>query len=111
MANDLTAVMFFSLWSGGADGNKRQNASTALSSAEVHMIKVLVDGTTFSVLSAKNQLDATVNMLTANNLTAKTWSKGDLVGAPNGGYIQAYTASEETEYYKLPSSARTKQTP
>lgn len=108
MARNLTEMNFLSLFVGGADGNKRQDASDAFT-GECHMIKVLVNATTFSVLSAKSQLDATVNMLTANNLTAKEFSKGDLVFAPGGGYIAAFTASEETEYYKMMSSDRNQQ--
>lgn len=99
-----------SLYVGGADGPKRQNASAA-KTGEVHLIKVLVDGTTFSVLSAVDQGGSAVNMLTANNLTAKVFNEGDLVGAPYGGYISAYTASQETEYYKMASTSRERQEP
>ena len=109
MARDFNALDYFILWTGGADGPKRQDQSTALTGAEIHMIKVLVDATTFSVLSVKNQANTTINMLTVNNLTSKEFSKGDLVGPPSGGYVIAYTASEETEYYRLPDSNRIKQ--
>lgn len=107
----ITDNQLLSLYVGGADGNKRQDASTALSGAEVHLIKVLVDGTTFSVLSAVDQDGSAVNMLTANNLASKVFNEGDLVFSPFGGYISAYTASQETEYYKMPSTGRTRQEP
>lgn len=105
---DLGTVQFLGLYVGGENGTARQNASTAFT-GECAMIKVLVDGTTFSVLSAKDQDDATVNMLTANNLTSKVFNAGDLVFCPVGGYFSAYTASEETEYYVMPDSDRYQQ--
>ena len=107
----ITQIQMLSLYVGGADGNKRQNASTALTGGEVHLIKVLVDGTTFSALSAIDQDGNTVNMLTANNLTSKVFNEGDLVFAPFGGYISAFTASQETEYFKMPSTERSRQEP
>ncbi len=109
MARDLNQLDYFILWTGGADGPKRQDQSDALTGAEIHMIKILVDATTFTVISVKNQANATVDMLDVNNLTGKEFSKGDLVSPPSGGYIIAYTASEETEYYRLPNASRIKQ--
>lgn len=110
MANRITNYQLLGLFIGGEDGNVRQDAD-AVGTADCHMIKVLVDGTTFSVISVINQAGATVDMLDVNNLTAKTWSKGDLVFAPFGGYFTAYTADEETEYYIMPGSDRIKQLP
>lgn len=101
-------VQLLGLFVGGEDGTKRQDASDAFT-GECHMIKVLVDATTFSVLSGVNQVDAAVNFLTANNLTAKEFNAGDLVCAPLGGYFAAFTASQETEYYKMPDSLTVQQ--
>ena len=105
----IGVVQLLGLMIGGEDGPKRQNGSAAFTAGEIHMIKVLVDGTTFSVLSGFNQAAAAVNMLTANNLTAKEFAKDALVSAPLGGYIAAFTASEEVEYYKMPDSSTVKQ--
>ena len=105
----ISNTQLLGLMIGGEDGPKRQDQSTAFTAGDIHMIKVLTDATTFSVLSAKDQADATVNMLTANNLTAKEFAKDALVSAPLGGYISAFTASEEVEYYKMPDSNRTQQ--
>ena len=108
--NKITAYQLLALYVGGEDGTAIKNGSAAFT-GECHMIKVKVDATTFSVLSAKDQADATVNMLTANNLTAKEFDKGDLVLCPAGGYFIAFTASQDVEYYKLPDSNRKRQEP
>ena len=104
----IGVVQLLGLYLGGEDGNKRQDQSDAFT-GECHVIKVLVDATTFSVLSGVDQGAAAVNFLTANNLTAKEFSKGDLVSAPLGGYFAAFTASEEVEYFKMPDSNTLKQ--
>ena len=85
MAN-IGTVQLLWLYVGGENGTKRLDASTAGSSLQASMIKVLVDATTFSVLTATNQAGTSFNMLTVNNLTAKEFNKGDLVFAPAGGY-------------------------
>ena len=105
----ITNTQLLGLMIGGEDGPKRQNSGAAFTAGDIHMIKALTDATTFSVLSAKDQADGDVNMLTANNLTAKTFAKDASVSAPLGGYISAFTASEEVEYYKMPNSDRTQQ--
>lgn len=108
MANKISVYQLLALYVGGADGTAIQDGLDAFT-GECHIIKVKTDATTFSVLSAKDQDDATVNMLTANNLTAKEFAKGDLVLAPDGGYFAAFTASEDVEYYKMPDSNRQRQ--
>ena len=108
MARDLNNLDFLSLFVGGADGSKRQDAD-AVGTAECNMIECLVDGTTFSTITAVDAAGAAVNMLTANNLTAKVFNAGKLLFAPAGGMITAYTASEETEYFKMVTSSRIKQ--
>ena len=104
----INDYQLLSLFVGGEDGTKRQDGSSAFT-GECHMIKVLVDGTGFSVLGGKDQDDTTVNFLTANNLTSKTWNAGDLVLAPFGGYFASFTADQEVEYYKMPGTNRTRQ--
>ena len=106
----ITAFQLLALYVGGEDGPKRQDASDDFT-GECHIIKILVADTSFSVLSGKNQADATTNFLTANNLASKTWAIGDLVSAPIGGYFSAFTANQEVEYYKLPDTEMERQEP
>ncbi len=106
MARDLNQFDFYSLWSGGDDGGIIRDASSALTGAEVHMIEILADATIFTVLEAQDQADATVNMLTANNYTAKEFSKGQLIGAPFGGHITKITADKDVRYFKFPGTNR-----
>ena len=105
----LQTLGFLSLYVGGADGTARQDGADAFS-GECHMIKVLADTTVFTTLAAVDQGGNVVNMLTANNLTAKEFAKGDLVLGPGGGYISDYETTEETEYYKMMTSLRDRQT-
>ena len=107
-SRDLNALDFLSLYVGGEDGSKRQDASDA-GTDECNMIEIMVDGTTFSLITATNAAGGSFNMLTTNNLTAKVFNKGKLLLAPAGGYITAYTASEETEFFKMITSDRKKQ--
>ena len=107
----ITNLQLLSLYVGGADGNKRQDAADPLTGGEVHLIRVLSAGTTFSVLTATNQAGTSFNMLTGNNLTAKVFKEDDLIGAPFGGYISAYTSNNETEYFKMAATERERQTP
>lgn len=107
----ITNLQLLSLYVGGADGNKRQNAAAVGAGQEVHLIRVLEAGTTFSVISAVDQNGDSVNMLTANNLAGKVFKENDLVGAPFGGYISAYTSNNETEYFKMALTDRERQTP
>lgn len=108
MAEKISVTQLLALFVGGEDGTAIKDGSAAFT-GECHMIKVKTDATTFSVLTAQDQDDAAVNMLTANNLTAKEFAKGDLVLGPAGGYISAFTASEDVEYYKMPDTNRTQQ--
>ena len=107
----ITNLQLLSLYVGGADGNKRQDAAAVGAGQEVHLIKSQADGATFSVITAVDQNGDAANMLTANNLTAKVFDKGDLLFAPFGGYISAYTCDTETEYFKMAATERERQTP
>lgn len=105
----ISVYQLLALFVGGEDGTAIKNGSAAFT-GECHMIKIKTDATTFSVLTAKSQAaEATINMLTANGLTAKEFDKGDLVLAPNGGYFSAFTASQDVEYYKMPGTNRNQQ--
>ena len=111
MAN-LNELQFFSLYLGGSDGGIYVAGTAAQTGLERHLIEVLEDGATFSVLTAKNQADATVDMAAVgtNNLGARTYNTGDLVYAPHGGYIVTYTCDKATQHYAMPTSLRTKNT-
>ncbi len=106
ITRDLSQMDYLALYAGGLDGGIIRDGSSALTGAEIHMIEVLVDGTGFSVLAAQNQADATVNMLTANNYTSKTFSRGQLVFPPFGGHITTMTADQDVRYFKFPTSNR-----
>ncbi len=103
---DLSNLKYFALWTGGDDGGIIRNASSALSQAELHLIEILVDATVFTVLTAEDNIGAAVNMLTANNYTAKEFNKGQLIGAPYGGHITAFTADQDVRYFTLPGTNR-----
>ncbi len=103
---DLNQMDYLSLYAGGIDGGIVRDGSSALTGAEIHMIEVLVDDTEFTVLSAQSQADATINMLTANNYTSKTWKAGKLLFAPFGGHITAFTADQDVRYFRLPGTNR-----
>ena len=106
ITRDLNQMDYLALYAGGLDGGIIRDASSALTGAEIHMIEVLVDDTEFTALSAQSQADATVNMLTANNYTSKTWKAGKLIFAPFGGHITTMTADQDVRYFKFPTSYR-----
>ena len=106
VTRDLVQLDYLALYAGGLDGGIIRDGSSALATAEIHMIEILVDGTGFSVLAAQSQADAAVNMLTANNYTGKTFAKGQLVFPPFGGHITTMTADQDVRYFKFPTSYR-----
>ena len=104
----LNELAYFSLYLGGLDGGIYVAASTAQTGKDRHLIEVLEDNATFSVINAVDQNKATRNMVTTNNLGSRTYNTGDLVYAPNGGHISAYTCDKATQHYAMPTSDRTK---
>lgn len=111
MARDLSQLDFFSLYLGGEDGGKYVAASTDITGVKRHLIEVLEDGATFSVLSGVDQDGTAVDFKAAgtNNLGARTYNTGDLVYAPMGGYISAYTCNKATMHYEMPDTNRKQQ--
>ncbi len=106
---DLNQLDLLALSLGGADGTKRQDAAAAGTGLEVHKIVSFADAATFSVITATGQDGVSFNMLTSNNLTSKVFNTGDVLYAPFGGFISAYTCTVETEQFKLPGTGRNRQ--
>ena len=106
VTRDLNQMDYLALYAGGIDGGIILDGTTDLTGAEAHMIEVLVDDTEFTVLLAQTQADATVNMLTVNNYSGKTWKAGKLLFPPFGGHITALTADQDVRYFKFPTSYR-----
>ena len=106
MARDLNAIDFFSLYLGGEDGGMYVAASTETTAKQIHLIEVMGDSCTFTVLSGENQDGTARNMLTANGYTGVAFDKGDLIYAPLGGFIAAFTADQAVRYYSFPDSNR-----
>lgn len=106
--DNMNEMQFFSIYLGGLDGGVYVAGAAAVTAVERHLIEVLEDDATFSVLTAKNQADATVDMTAGgtNNLGARTYNTGDLVYAPYGGYISAYTCDKNTQHYSIPTTDR-----
>ena len=106
MARDLNAIDFFSLYLGGEDGGIYVAGATATTAKKIHLIEVMEDTATFSVLSGENQDGTARNMLTANGYTAVAFDKGTLIYAPMGGFISAVTCDKAVRYYSFPDSNR-----
>jgi hypothetical protein len=104
----LSNYQLLGLYVGGEDGGSRQDAADAFT-GECHMIRILSDSTSFTVLTTIDQAGSTVNKLTANNLAGKTWDKGDLVFCGFGRYFSAFTSAAEVEYYVMPGTDRTQE--
>lgn len=107
----LNEIGFLGLYVGGTDGGIRVDASAAVTAKEIHVIEILEDNTAFTVLSGKNQDDTARNYITDNNYASKTWQPGTLIFAPQGGYIDAYTADKETRRFKMANTDRTRNEP
>lgn len=108
----LNELAYFSLYLGGIDGGVFVAGEAVGAGLERHLIEVLEDGATFSIISAVDQNGDARDMVGSgageNNLGARTYNTGDLVYAPNGGYISAYTCDKNTQHYAMPTSDRTK---
>ena len=109
---NLNELDYFSLYLGGLDGGIYVAGATATSGIERHLIEVLEDGATFSIITASDQNSDARDMVGSgageNNLGARTYNTGDLVYAPHGGYISAYTCDKATQHYAIPTSSRVK---
>lgn len=106
----LSSLQYLALYVGGADGGRIQNASTALTDGEVHMIEMRASGS-FSVLNAIDSGGSTVDMLADNNYTGKSFDAGALIFAPYGGYIEDFTSDAEVRYFKLPNTSTKRSKP
>jgi hypothetical protein len=107
----LNEIGYLGLYVGGEDGGIRVNASTAVSDEEIHVIEILEDNTTFTVLTGKDQGGTTRDYMTSNNYTGKLWQPGTLIFAPQGGYITTYTADKETRRFKMANTSRKRNEP
>jgi len=104
----LNQFDYLSLYLGGEDGGIIKNAG-AVTDQKCHLLEVMEDGCTFTVMTGANQLGEAVNFMTANNYTGFVFDKGDYVYAPDGGYIGAYTADKKVRQYTMCDHVITKQ--
>ena len=104
----LNELGYFSLYLGGVDGGIYVAGTTATAALERDLIEVLEDGATFSIITAHDQDRTARDMVVDNNLGNRTYNTGDLVYAPTGGYISAYTCDKNTQHYAMPASNRVK---
>lgn len=111
MSFNLSEIQFLSLYVGGIDGGIVQDAASAFTAGEVHLIEILEDDTEFTVLSGKNQDDTARNFITDNNYSGKKWGKGYLVFAPFAGYIDTFTADKDVRYFRIPDTGRKRNEP
>lgn len=102
----INEMQMLSLFVGGRDGGIIA-ASGAVSGQVIHMIEVLEDDTTFTVLSGENQDGTARNLISANGYNGVALGAGALVFAPFGGYISAFTADKSVRYFRMPASDRT----
>ena len=111
MAQNINQLDYFSLYLGGLNGGVYVAANTAKTGLKRHLIEVLENGATFTVLSAIDQDGDAVDMTAAgtNNFGVREYNTGDLVYAPDGGYITAYTCDKATQHYAIPTSNRKQQ--
>lgn len=102
----ITNNQLLSLQFGGRDGGIYKAASTAVEDAVIHMIELLADDTTFTVLAAEDQDGTVRNMLTANGYATIALAKTVKIYAPFGGKITDFTADKPVRYFRLPTSNR-----
>ena len=107
MARDLNALDFFALYLGGKDGGQYVAGATATTAKQIQLIEVMEDIATFSVLSGENQDGTSRNMLTGNGYTGIAFNRGDLIYAPYGGFISAFTCDKAVRYFSFPDTNRT----
>lgn len=99
-------IQLLSLYVGGRDGGVIKAGAAAVTGAVIHLIEVLEEGATFSVLTAEDQDGSARNMLTANGYASVALSKGFLVFAPFGGKITDYTCDKKTRYLRMSATSR-----
>lgn len=109
MGKYLNEIDYSGLALGGEDGGIYAADSEVVTGAKCHVIEILEDTATFTVLTAKNRGNATVNMLTGVNLYAGVaWPVGSLIYAPSGGYITAFTCDKATRRFTMQDSTAVK---
>lgn len=109
MARDLTQIDFLSLYLGGEDGGVYVASATAVTGKQIALIEVMDDSATFSVLSGEAQNGSAIDMVNAaqNNYgVSGAWNRGDLIAAPMGGFISAFTCDKACRYFRVPDSNR-----
>lgn len=105
MGKYITEVDLSGLSLGGLDGGIHADAAEVVTGVKCCVVEVREDGATFSTLTAKDKNNVTVNMLTGvNNYDSVTFDKGELIYAPFGGYISAFTCSGITRRFTLQDS-------
>lgn len=103
----IQEIQLLSLYVGGRDGGIIVAASAAQTSKVIHMIEVLEEGTTFSVLAGEDQDGTARNLISDNGYSGVALGKGSLVFAPFGGKISSYTADGLTRYFRMAATGRT----
>jgi len=106
MARDLGLMDLSALALGGKDGGMLAAASAAVAGVKCHVIEVLEDSATFTLMTAENQDGSARNMLSANGYDSVVLAVGTLVYAPFGGFISAFTCDKATRRFTLPDSNR-----